>query len=72
MKTLKEKLLENIKLFWKWLSEKNDYEILAFTLTIPIWLPIIVGSLGILLLVLGSIGMNISEFLQYLYGRFYG
>ena len=72
MKTLKEKLLENIKLFWQWLSEKNEYDILAFTLTMPLWLPIIFASLVVLLLVLYSIGMEISEFLQYLYGRFYG
>ena len=71
MKTLKEKLLENIKLFWQWLSEKNEYDILTFTLTMPLWLPIIFASLVILLLVLDSIGMEISEFLQYLYGRFY-
>jgi hypothetical protein len=55
MKFLKKKLLEKIKLYRGWLSEKSWEEILANILVIPIWLPIIVGSLGLLFLILAVI-----------------
>jgi hypothetical protein len=56
MKFLKEKLLEKIKLYSGWLSEKSWEEILAYILVIPIWLPIIVGSLGLLFLIFLVLG----------------